>query len=364
MTSKCRSILLILLCIYLQDALATETSKVWASSLAAKEVRDKYTSVEAQAKVNVSDGLKYNVVTSWQDNERVVFHRQYPDKIATLGRQGHYFWSFDGKKQKEASSDIVDFILGHQFHSQLLHFDEFFSTVVSNPQASSLCNCWSIEAIDSDKNKVGFHYHKKSMRPVYLIIDYEKHGEVSIQYSDWRKVDKLAMPHHIDILHGERHFIYTFFDIKLNSNLLMKQVSAPYNVLTDEQQLFRLHREMIDAHIESDANIMNHVWNERVVMVNRGNISEMSGVQAAEAMQISLQQRRHSLYIDLQRPIIKISKDRTLGYLTARVKVQGNRVTKTGVVGKNFEFISAWIATFEKIDGLWKLSSNASNFES
>lgn len=90
----------------------------------------------------------------------------------------------------------------------------------------------------------------------------------------------------------------------------------------------------------------------------------MSGKQAAEAMQQSLQKRRHSLYIDLQQPIIKISKDGTLGYLAARVKVQGYNVDKSGILGKKFEFISAWIATFEKIDGLWKLTSNASNFES
>ncbi len=364
MIVKSRSILLFLLSIFIQNALASQTQKDWASSIASKEIRDEYSSVETQAKVNVSDGLKYDVITSWQDNERVVFHSQYPDKIATLGRQGHYFWSFDGKQQKEVPSNLLDFILGHQFHSQLLHFDEFFSIVESDPKESSRCNCWFIEATDSDKNKVSFHYHKKSMRPSYLITDYEKHGKVTLQYSHWKKVDKLNLPYQVDILHDGRQFTYKFFDIKLNSNLLMKQVSAPYGILTDEQQLFRLHRDMIDAHIKSDASIMNHVWHEQVVFVNRGEISEMSGIQAAEVMQLSLQKRRHSLYIDLQQPIIKVSKDRTLGYLTARVKVQGNSVSKSGILGKKFEFISAWVATFEKTDGQWKLTSNTSNFES
>lgn len=323
-----------------------------------------YSSIETTADVQVSDGLQYQVKTSWQDNERVIFHRQYSDKIVTLGRQGHYFWVYDGKQQKDTNNKVLDFILGHQFHAQLLFFDQFYLALQDPLAESNRCDCWAKPAKDLYDNDATLHFHKDSLRPMYLITNYQKHGEVIVQFTDWRPLKNLNFPYHIDIYHGDRKFSYQFSEIKLNSWEKFQSLKTPMTQLTDEQQLYQLHRDMIDAHIESDAQLMQHVWGEQVTFVNRGKINQLTGTAAAKGMQSSLKARKHSIYVDLEQPIIKISNDKSMAYLTARVKAKGKQVSKDGTPGRTFQFTSAWIATFEKVEGQWKLVSNASNFES
>lgn len=344
-------------------SVAASTQLDWMTSIAAQEVRAQYSSVESEAAVKVSDGLTYQVTTSWQDNERVIFHREYPDRIATLGRQGHYFWLYDGQHQKDATNQILDFILGHQYHAQLLFFDQFYLALAKPVSESNKCNCWIKQAKDLYDNSAALHFNKTTLRPEYLVTDYQKHGEVTVQFSDWRQNQKLNFPYHIDIFHEGRKFSYNYRQITLNSRKKYQSLLTPIEKLTDEQQLYRLHRDMIDAHIESDGQLMRHVWGKQITFVNRGKINHFSANDAASQMQQSLNNRKHTVYVDLQPPSIKISNDKSLAYLTARVKAQGNRIAADGKLGASFQFTSAWIATFEKINGQWKLISNASNFE-
>ena len=65
-------------------------------------------------------------------------------------------------------------------------------------------------------------------------------------------------------------------------------------------------------------------------------------------------------YIDLVKPEVTVSADGTLAWLAVQVYAEG---TTVGENPTEFDFTSAWIATFAKHDGKWKMTANASNFK-
>ena len=80
-------------------------------------------------------------------------------------------------------------------------------------------------------------------------------------------------------------------------------------------------------------------------------------------MQKSLKARRHNKYIDLETPVITLSDDKTLGWITVRVRAEGNRLDAAGNNIAPLAFTSAWVSLYKKIDGNWKMVGNVSNFE-
>lgn len=119
----------------------------------------------------------------------------------------------------------------------------------------------------------------------------------------------------------------------------------------------------MDAHIHSDASLMKRIWADEITMVNRGRITIVSGKSAAKQIEQSLSMRKHSKYIDLELPLVVMSDDKTMAQIFVRVKAEGNRVDDNGKLGDAFAFTSAWVASFKKFDGEWKMTANASNFE-
>lgn len=355
------SLILSCLLIVCFNSLATELP--WLKAVGTTSAISNIESIEASANVTVSDGLTYKTVSSWQDNERVIFHREYPEQMATLGRSGEYYWSFDGKVQRDSDNSIKDFVLGHQFHAFLLFFQEFDMSNSATISDSDLCLCQKYSDTDNNGNTHSVHYLRDNQQPQYIVTQYREHGEVKLKLGDWKRVETLSLPYQIEIYHGDRVFNYQFDDIQFNTREQMNALKPSYDKLNDKQQLIRLHRDMMDAHIESDGALMAHVWAPEVLIVNRGELINSTGEKASKMMTDSLKSRRHSKYIDLVKPQIQVSPDGKMGYATIQVYAQGYRLKESGEHGESFNFTSAWIAVFEKQQGQWRLTANASNFK-
>jgi len=351
--SFCLSVVLLL-------SFSAHAKNPWANAIGLSKSPQAIGSVETRANVSVSDGLKYTTQSSWQSNDYVIFSLQYPDKTTTLGKEGLYYWSFDGKSQRDHDDKLRDFIFGHQFHAELLFPDNFVTQLTPEKRASERCECWLTKGFDLDNNAVEYHSARDSNQLIYKVVQNKKHGTITNQYLSWQKTGALTLPHEIKITHDGRVFNYAFTQISFNSDESYQQLRTAYDKLNDAQKIRRLHQDMMDAHIKSDASLMAHIWADDITIVNRGKIDTVSGKAAAEKMRQSLSMRQHSRYYDLDLPQVKLSDDKTLAYLIARIKAEGNRIGKPE---ETFTFVSAWLATFEKQDGIWKMTSNASNFE-
>ncbi len=331
----------------------------WLSSLADQDRLAKVGAVYAKANVTVSDGKQYQVETIWLDQERAILHMVYPDTQQTLGREGHLYWSSDGSSQTDLNDEYRHFITGHQYHAQLLNFSQFDTVTEPVLTSDKACDCLKHSITDVDENIITMEYQEGGM-PLRQVTQSKRFGEMIAEYHDWRKSDGIMMPHQILITHDGIVYDYRYEVLAFNQEQHFRRLSPSLGQLTDKQKILRLHRLTMDAHIASDASLMTENWAEEILIVNRGEFIETTAAAAAERMTTSLAMRKHSRYIDLVKPRVTISDDGTLGWLAVQVYAEGVTVAESPV---EFNFTSAWIATFSKQNGVWRMTANASNFK-
>lgn len=320
-------------------------------------------SIEAQASVSVSDGLEYEVQTAWRTAERSIFHRTYADRSVTMGREGLLAWSWDGDSQTDLAPALGEVIAGHQFHARLLFMDGIDRSDSSSISSDEFCECEGYRVTSRDGVALTMHYESATRRPHTLLMESEDFGRIIIRYDDWRPVDNVSVPWRITIDHDGRQFDYRFTSIVFNRREMWDRLHPPIDKLTPEHQLLTMHRLTIDAHIESDIGLLAGRWANSVVSVYGGEASPMPGSQMEEFLGRSLAARRHSVYRDMIKPIASVSTDGTMGTITAQIEAVGERLEDGKPTGESFAFQSAWLATYEKRDGTWKMTAIASGVE-
>lgn len=319
--------------------------------------------ITAFADVTVSDGLTYSVTTSYLDNERLIFHRIYPERKITMGRGGLYLWQYDGETEKLLNLKMGDFVTGHQFHAQIVYPERFYSdTSTLKSSEDTVCKC-RIETIVDGTKITTKRFRQTDNRLVSQLTNYNGEFSVLLTYKDWRKVGNITLPYHIEIDDGARTFVYNFNKVEIDGPDIHSNLLTPYSNLSDEQKLMRHHRNMIDAHIASDESLMADQWGDEITFIYNGKIDVVKKSDARANMQKSLKARSHNKYIDLKTPVITLSDDKTLGWVTVRVRAEGNRLDTAGNSTAPLAFTSAWVSLYKKIEGHWKMVGNVSNFE-
>jgi hypothetical protein len=137
---------------------------------------------------------------------------------------------------------------------------------------------------------------------------------------------------------------------------------APQPKSSDEQKLLELHQAGLNAHIEGniDALLINQA--DDFVLLNRGEISSPSKQQRREFLGPHLAATKFEFYRDAVTPIVKVSRDGSLGWVAAQVEARGNSVTPAGE-HESVEFVVAWIELYERRGREWVSIGNASSFK-
>lgn len=214
---------------------------VWLKAIGDAKKIQSIQAVETTAAVKVSDGMKYKTKSSWQSEDYVVFYLEYPDSKTILGKEGLYYWNGNGDIQKNANEELRDFIFGHQFHAELLFTKKFVTSFSEDKNLSAHCKCHVFNAIDLEGNDVEYHTDKSSSKLKLKIVDNKKHGKIKTSYAGWEKINGIKLPTKILINHDGRNFSYKFNNINFNTNSIYQSLRTPYNKLTDEQKIRRLH---------------------------------------------------------------------------------------------------------------------------
>ena len=137
---------------------------------------------------------------------------------------------------------------------------------------------------------------------------------------------------------------------------------AAASVPSDEAALRALHARGIRAHLESNPGLLLEDASEDFVLANRGSISHPTLAERRARFSSYLGRTTFSEYRDLVEPIVKVSKDGTLGWVIVQVEARGVQTTDAGKK-EPLEFVSAWIELYEKRDGRWTSVGNVSNFK-
>jgi len=136
---------------------------------------------------------------------------------------------------------------------------------------------------------------------------------------------------------------------------------APVARTADAEELLRLHEQAMQAHRDSNIDLLLAAEGDEYVVVSRGEVSRPRIADRKQFLGPYLAATRFSVYRDQVPPIAKVSSDGTLGWVIVQVEAKGEQKGATRT--HNVEFVSAWIELYEKKDGRWTRVGNVSNFK-
>lgn len=128
----------------------------------------------------------------------------------------------------------------------------------------------------------------------------------------------------------------------------------------DVEEILRLHNELIEAHKVGDVDKLLAPEPEQIITVNRGEVLFENKSERIPQFKQYLEDTEFSAYRDLIDPLVRVSKDGTLGWLIAQVKIAGTRTYDVGE-SKSFDNVWAWIELYEKKNGRWYRIGDVSN---
>jgi hypothetical protein len=147
------------------------------------------------------------------------------------------------------------------------------------------------------------------------------------------------------------------FALLLAVSFFVGQVSA-----TPTDELLALHEKVMRAHRDSNVELLLEDESEDYVVASRGAITKPSKAERRTRLGAYLGATRFSEYRDLVPPIVTMSVDGTLGWVTVQVQARGTQTTPSGA-RETIEFVSAWIELYQRRQGRWQRVGNVSNFK-
>lgn len=153
-----------------------------------------------------------------------------------------------------------------------------------------------------------------------------------------------------------------FILITLLIAVLLSACQTGFDTDQSEKEILALHQEMIDAHLSKNVGWFTNNIADDYFSVSRGEISYPSQEEISGRFTNYLDNTEFSEYHDLQKPIVRFSKDGSLAYLIVQVKVSGNQKTEADI-SESFDTTWAWITLYEKENDKWIRLGEVSNYK-
>lgn len=131
---------------------------------------------------------------------------------------------------------------------------------------------------------------------------------------------------------------------------------------TDATRLLALHQKVLDAHLQSNVELMLEDEEDKYTIANRGSVTHPTKAERRQRLTPYLRATAFTEYRNEIPPLVTISQDGTLGWIIVQVFARG---VQTGAeqTTHEIEFVSAWIELYEKRQNRWWRTGNVSNFK-
>ena len=150
----------------------------------------------------------------------------------------------------------------------------------------------------------------------------------------------------------------------LGISMLLASCNSPNAPSADEAraELLALHEEAMQAHRESNADLLLRSDAPDVVVASRGELSRPTLDARRSLFQQYLGSTRFTEYVDVVPPVVQVSRDGSLGWVIVQVRASGVQTTQDGG-SRPVAFESAWIELYERRESTWYRIGNVSNFK-
>jgi hypothetical protein len=126
-----------------------------------------------------------------------------------------------------------------------------------------------------------------------------------------------------------------------------------------EAEVRRLHAAAIAAHLDGDAAALAAPIAPEYLMVANGAVDTLNAGEVEQMLGAYLAATEFSVYRDLVEPIVGISRDGSLAWVIAQVRVAGRRAGSADTT-RAFDTRWAWITVYEREAGDWRRIADVS----
>ena len=192
-----------------------ESSRPWLRQVAPPDRLAGLHTLFAEADVEVSDGTGFSTTVVYHDPRHAVFRSVHGDRTTTMGVDGEELWAFDGTEQKTADPFVREFVLGHQFHAQILFYDRLHPDHEAPRQTTFDGRPCSVVST-GDEDSLRALYYDPDGRPLGMRAHHGPEMRITIKFGDWREVGRFTLPFLVRIDDGSAQFEYHYTDVRLN----------------------------------------------------------------------------------------------------------------------------------------------------
>jgi hypothetical protein len=146
------------------------------------------------------------------------------------------------------------------------------------------------------------------------------------------------------------------------SSLLISPISERSVGPATASEILRIHELDRTAHLRGDATDLASRVAPQYVSVADGKITRETRDGTREHFSVYFGTRKHTAWNDVEPPVIHISPDGNMAWATYRVHSKFIE-TKSDSSQQPSEFVGAWTSTYERLKGLWLMTSVTSTFE-
>jgi len=128
-----------------------------------------------------------------------------------------------------------------------------------------------------------------------------------------------------------------------------------------KSELRSFHLDLIKAHLEKDLDFFVKDISDDYFSVSGAEIRHPSRTEILDRFDYYLGRTTFKEYRDLEEPLIRISRDGSLGWSIVRVKIAGDQEQPDGSTA-DLDFTCAWITLFERQGDKWIRMGEVSSF--
>lgn len=127
----------------------------------------------------------------------------------------------------------------------------------------------------------------------------------------------------------------------------------------DHDALLSVHESERRAHLEGDASLLATLFADHVWEASRGQLTRLSRADIEDRFRNYFSSVRYEVWDDLLAPHVWVAEDGRNAWMAVHIEARLTR--NEGEQSREHAFESAWIATYEKLDGRWQMTGIASS---
>ena len=271
--------------------------------------------------------------------------------------EGPFTWVQSSEEKATLGTDFNrDFALGHHFHAFLLRFDEMVDTVEDTMLAFAGIERPARRGVLSTGGIVHWVEGDTKSRPAGLQFQFGE-AVIHVTAEDWREQDGLSVPYRLIIDDGSNQFFYAFETVDLGDRPPTWFHSAFPAPELNEVQLLRLHRDILTAHCQHDANRIAELTAPVAHIVSGGSVTEADPASVHRVFTNTFARRAYTSYVETSMPKITVSNAGDIGWAVVEVEASGALRDESKLFREHW----AWALTAKKVDGRWLMAGNAAN---